>query len=91
MATRKICNFLNISRPRLHISWPQQKNRCVRLEEALCRPIGKSIRLQSGAELKAETSSRTLSSPGSEALAVFAYSITDEVNKMQYLPNTQTY
>ncbi len=32
---------------------------------------------------------RTLSAPSSDALAVFAYSITDEVNNMQYLSNAQ--
>ncbi len=37
-------------------------------------PAGESSRLQSGAELKAETSSRTLSAPGSDALTVFACS-----------------
>ncbi len=34
---------------------------------------------QSGAELKTEPSSRTHSAPGSDALTVFAYSVTDEV------------
>ncbi len=53
----------------------------VRLHVAPKRPIAESSRLQSGAELKAETCSRTLSAPGSDALAVFAYSITDEVNR----------
>ncbi len=38
-----------------------------------------------------DTSSRTLSAPVSDAHAVFSYSITDEVNKMQYLSNTQTF
>ncbi len=47
--------------------------------------------LQSGAELNTDTSSRTLSAPGSDAHAVFVYSITDEVNKMQYLSNTQMF
>ncbi len=53
--------------------------------------INESSRLQSGAELKMDTSSRTLSAPVSDAHVVFAYSITDEVNKMQYLSNTQTF
>ncbi len=37
-----------------------------------------------------EPSSRTLSAPVTDAQAVFAYSATDEMNKMQYLSNTQT-
>ncbi len=49
------------------------------------------VDLQSGAELKTEQSSRTLSAHGSDALAVFLYTVTDEVNKMQYLSNTQTF
>ncbi len=58
-------------------------NRCVRLEARLQTAINESRRLQSGAELKTDTSSRTLSALVSDAHAVFAYSITDEVNKMQ--------
>ncbi len=65
--------------------------RCVRLEARLQTAMNESNRLQSGAELKTDTSSRTLSAPVSDAHAVFAYSITDKVNKMQYLSNTQTF
>ncbi len=53
--------------------------------------VNENSRLQSGAELKMAPSSRTLSAPVSDGRAVFAYSITDEVNKMQYLSNTLTF
>ncbi len=46
--------------------------------------------LESGGGLNTDTSSRTLSAPGSDAHTVFVY-ITDEVNKMQYLSNTQMF
>ncbi len=39
-------------------------------------PAGESKPLAVGVELKAETSSRTLSAPGSDALTVFAYSLS---------------
>jgi len=65
--------------------------RCVRLHAAPNRPTGESSRLYSGGELKAEIRSRTLSAPGSDALAVFAYSFTDDVNNMQYLSNERTF
>ncbi len=66
-------------------------NRCVRLEARLQTTINESSCLQSGAELKTDRSSRTLSALVSDVHVVFAYSITDEVNKMQYLSNTQTF
>ncbi len=66
-------------------------NRCVRLEARLQTAVNESSRLQSWAELKTELSSLTLFAPVSDACAVFAYSVTDDVNKMQYLSNTQTF
>jgi len=65
--------------------------RCVRLHAAPNRPTGESSRLQSGEELKAEIRSRTLSAPARDAHVVFTYSITDEVNNMQYLSNSRTF
>ncbi len=69
----------------------KRDDRCVRLHAAPHRSIGESSRLESGAELKTEPSSQTLSAPISDAHTVFAYSITDEVNKIQYLSDTQTF
>ncbi|KAL0149592.1 hypothetical protein M9458_055119, partial [Cirrhinus mrigala] len=51
---------------------------CVRLHLRLQTVINESSREQSGAELKMALSSRTLSAPVSDALAVFACTITDE-------------
>ncbi len=65
--------------------------RCVRLAPRLQMVVNESSCLESGSELKTEPSIRTLSAPISDAHTVFAYSITDEVNKIQYLSNTQTF
>ncbi len=66
-------------------------NRCVRLEARLQTVVNECSRLQSGAEMKMELSTRTHSAPVSDAQSVILYFVTDEVNKMQYLSNTQTF